>query len=381
MAYAEETKATILHLLDNGASIKELCMEYNISRSTVYRWSHDSKCSDGDNGILSLKDYHALQQRVKRLENIILVLKSVKCTVHAPLKEKLIELELLYGQYDVRTLCEALEVSRGTFYNHILRNKRGNAWFEKRREEYRILIREVFEEYHQVLGAEKIRTVLVQRGHQVSTEYVARLMKEMGLSSVRTTAKQDFLNLRGPEKKRNILRQQFNAARPNEIWVSDVTCFRLYDRNRYICVILDLFSRKVIAHKVSKKNSTQLVTSTFKIAWERRNPELELLFHSDRGAQYTSHRFRELLRSHDVVQSFSNSGKPHDNAVAESFFASLKKEELYRKDYASEPDFRRSISAYIEFYNMKRPHRTLKNRTPCQMEEGYQRAIIQPHEK
>lgn len=381
MAYAEETKATILHLLDNGASIKELCMEYNISRSTVYRWSHDSKCYDGDNGILSLKDYHALQQRVKMLENIILVLKSVKCTVHAPLKEKLIELELLYGQYDIRTLCEALEVSRGTFYNHILRNKRGNAWFEKRREEYRILIREVFEEYHQVLGAEKIRTVLVQRGHQVSTEYVARLMKEMGLSSVRTTAKQDFLNSRGPEKKRNILRQQFNAARPNEIWVSDVTCFRLYDRNHYICVILDLFSRKVIAHKVSKKNSTQLVTSTFKIAWERRNPELELLFHSDRGAQYTSHRFRELLRSHDVVQSFSNSGKPHDNAVAESFFASLKKEELYRKDYASEPDFRRSISAYIEFYNMKRPHRTLKNRTPCQMEEGYQRAIIQPHEK
>ena len=160
MAYAEETKATILHLLDNGASIKELCMEYNISRSTVYRWSHDSKCSDGDNGILSLKDYHALQQRVKRLENIILVLKSVKCTVHAPLKEKLIELELLYGQYDVRTLCEALEVSRGTFYNHILRNKRGNAWFEKRREEYRVLI-DVFDEYRQVLGAEKIRTVLV----------------------------------------------------------------------------------------------------------------------------------------------------------------------------------------------------------------------------
>lgn len=212
-----------------------------------------------------------------------------------------------------------------------------------------------------MLGAEKIRTVLVQRGHQVSTEYVARLMKEMGLSSIRTTAKQDFLNLRESGKKRNVLRQQFSAARPNEVWVSDVTCFRLQDRNYYICIILDLFSRKVIAHKVSKKNSTQLITSTFKSAWEERNPEMELLFHSDRGAQYTSHRFQELLRSHAVVQSFSNSGKPHDNAVAELFFASLKKEELYRKDYASEPDFRRSISAYMEFYNMKRPHRTLKN--------------------
>ena len=81
------------------------------------------------------------------------------------------------------------------------------------------------------------------------------------------------------------------------------------------------------------------------------------------------------------LQSFSNSVKPHDNAVAESFFASLKKEELYGKDYASEPDFKRSISAYIEFYNMKRPHCPLKSRTPCQMEEDYQEVISSSHGK
>ena len=381
MAHTAEAKATVLRQLANGTPVKELCRTYDIPRSTLYRWSRDLENSNMTSEVPSPKNYEALQHQVKKLENIISVLKSAKCTVHAPLKEKLLELELLYGQYDVWTLCEAMEVSRGTFYNHILRNKRGNTWFEKRREEYRVLIRDVFDEYRQVLGAEKIRTVLVQRGHQVSTEYVARLMKEMGLSSVRTTAKQDYLNLRESGKKRNVLCQQFSATRPNEVWVSDVTCFRLQDRNHYICVILDLFSRKVIAHKVSKKNSTQLVTSTFKSAWEERVPELELLFHSDRGAQYTSHRFQELLRSHAVVQSFSNSGRPHDNAVAESFFASLKKEELYRKDYASEPDFRRSISAYMEFYNMKRPHRTLKNRTPCQMEEDYQGVMGQSHGK
>ena len=381
MAHTAEVKVEALRRLVKGTPVKELCRESNIPRSTLYRWSRDLENSNMTSEVPSPKNYEALQHQVKKLENIISVIKSAKCTVHAPLKEKLLELELLYDQYDVRTLCEALEVSRGTFYNHILRNKRGNTWFEKRRAEYRILIRDVFDEYRQVLGAEKIRTVLVQRGHQVSTEYVARLMKEMGLSSIRTTAKQDFLNLRESGKKRNVLRQQFSAARPNEVWVSDVTCFRLKDRNYYICIILDLFSRKVIAHKVSKKNSTQLITSTFKSAWEERNPEMELLFHSDRGAQYTSHRFQELLRSHAVVQSFSNSGKPHDNAVAESFFASLKKEELYRKDYASEPDFRRSISAYMEFYNMKRPHRTLKNRTPCQMEEDYQGVMGRSHGK
>lgn len=168
---------------------------------------------------------------------------------------------------------------------------------------------------------------------------------------------------------------------PNEVWVSDVTYFRPQNRNHYIYVILDLFSRKVIAHKVSKKNRTQLITSTFKSAWEERNPELELLFHCDQGAQHTSHRFQELLRSHAVVQSFSNSGKPYDNAVAESFSASLKKEELYRKDYVSESDLRKSVSTYMEFYNMKRPHRTLKNRTPCQMEKDYQRVMSQSHGK
>lgn len=147
----------------------------------------------------------------------------------------------------------------------------------------------------------------------------------------------------------------------------------LNNRYYYVCVILDLFSRKVISYKISKKSSTQLITSTFKNAWELRRPKPGLLFHSDRGTQYTSHRFQQILHERTVVQSFSNSGKPHDNAVAESFFASFKKEKLYRRDYASESEFRKGIDSYIEFYNVRCPHRTLKNRTPCQMEEEYQK--------
>lgn len=154
--------------------------------------------------MFTIKEYDTLLRRVNKLENIVSILQTVNCIIHAPLREKLHELELRYGQYDVHTLFEALDVSRGTFYNHILRNKRSNAWFEKRREEYRILIQEVFEEYNQVLGAEKIRTILVQRGHQVSTKFVAGLMREMGLTSVRATAKQDYLKLREPEKKKNV---------------------------------------------------------------------------------------------------------------------------------------------------------------------------------
>ena len=356
MVYTHQEKAGIIAQYRQGRSANDLSAEYGVCERTIYRWVK-TYCGivPEEKRTLTVKEYDMLLHRVEKLENIVAILKTVNCTVHASLKEKLHELELLYNQYDVHTLCEALDVSRGTFYNHILRNKRGNAWFEKRREEYCTLIREVFDEYRQVLGAEKIRTILVQRGHQVSTEYVARLMKEMGLASIRNTAKQDYIKLNAPEKKRNILRQQFQADRPNQIWVSDVTCFKLGERYLYTCVILDLFSRKIVAYNVSKKNSTQLITSTFKIAWEQRSPDAGLIFHSDRGAQYTSHRFRQLLHERSVEQSFSNSGKPHDDAVAESFFATLKKEDLYRRDYTSEATFKRGLASYIKFYNTQRP--------------------------
>lgn len=372
MKCAEEDKNAIVARFQQGESASSLCAKYGLSRSTLYRWSKIYCIANPtQERTFTIRDYDMLQRQVEKQANIIAVLKSVHCTVFDSLKEKLFELEQLYGHYDVHTLCEALEVSRGTFYNHVLRNKGDSAWFEKRREEYRVLIRDVFDEYRQVLGAQKICAILVQRGHQVSPEYVAKLMREMGISSVRTTAKQDYLKQREPEKKRNVLCQQFHADKPNQIWVSDVTCFKLNDHYYFICVILDLFSRRIIAYKVSKKNSTQLITATLKMACDTREPEAGLIFHGDRGAQYTSHRFQQLLHDCAFVQSFSHSGRPHDNAVAESFFASLKKEELYRRDYPSEAAFKHGIDSYIEFYNTQRPHRTLKNLTPCQIEKQF----------
>ena len=349
MKYSNEEKLSIITRYQQGESAIALSNELAIPRSTLYRWFNSFPADSSGNPLkFSYQEYALLQRKVEKLQNIITILKSVDCLVSAPLKERLHALEPFYGKYEVHTICEALDVDRGTFYNHMLRSKRGNAWFDKRRQEYCQLIRDVFDEYRQVLGAEKIRTILVQRGYQVSAEYVSRLMREMGLSSVRSTAKQEYLKLREPERKKNILRQQFNAQRPNQRWVSDVTCFKLGDHYFYICVIIDLFSRKVIAHKISKKNSTQLLTATFKMA----------------------HRFQQLLHKYHTKQSFSQPGKPHDNAVAESFFASLKKEELYRKDHPSDRAFQASVASYIEFYNTKRPHRTLKNLTPCQMEES-----------
>ncbi|WP_442878519.1 transposase [Anaerorhabdus sp.] len=123
---------------------------------------------------------------------------------------------------------------------------------------------------------------------------------------------------------------KFIVDSPCEIWVSDITYFKFKNIFYYICVIIDLYSRKVIAFAISKKYSTQLITSTFRLANTNRSPQRKLTFHSDRGTQYTSFAFRNLLKFYNVTKSLSPPGRPKNNAVAEAFFSTLKREELYR---------------------------------------------------
>lgn len=280
-------------------------------------------------------------------------------------------LERLYGQFSVHVLCEALDVPRGTFYNHIKRNKRGNSSYAKHREELREAIQDIFDESRQTFGSEKICAVLHERGYKAGTTLVRELMSEMGLSSISTTSKRQWKKSNSYERKSNILQRQFHAEVPNCVWVSDVTCMKLKDRYFYLCAIVDLYSRKVIAHKVSTRNSTQLITTTLRMAYDARMPGENLIFHSDQGSQYTSHAFRQLLKKLKITQSFSNAGTPHDNAVMESFFAVFKKEEFYRNNYRSEAELRKKIDEYIAFYNQKRPHTTLNLQTPEQYEDAF----------
>ena len=184
-------------------------------------------------------------------------MKKVYHTDTEPAQTKLMALEKLYGQYSVHVLCEALDIPRGTLYNHPFRNKRSNSAMAQRREELRIQIREIFEENRQLFGAGKIRAILIEHGHRVSEKLVAELMREMGLVSIRTSSKRDYTRLEGYEKKRNILQRRFRTERPNQVWVSDVTCFKLKGRWYYICAIIDLFSRRVVAYGISHPTDHQ----------------------------------------------------------------------------------------------------------------------------
>lgn len=373
MRYNNLKKQELISRYYNGKSVTEICEENQISRSTVYSWIQAYRPVESKNSSRTVtpKDFDSLLRRCEKQEQIIAVLKSIPAIANATTQEKLAVLEPLYGQFSVHVLCEALDVPRGTFYNHIKRNKRDNSSYTKHREELRLAIREIFEESRQTFGSEKICAVLHERGYRAGTTLVRELMSEMGLSSVSTTSKRQWKKSNSYERKFNILQRQFHAEAPNCVWVSDVTCIKLKDRYYYLCAIVDLYSRKVIAHKVSTRNSTQLITATLRMAYDARMPGENLIFHSDQGSQYISHAFRQLLKKLKITQSFSSAGTPHDNAVMESFFAVFKKEEFYRSAYRSEAELRKKVNEYIAFYNQKRPHTALNLKTPEQYEDAF----------
>ena len=259
-------------------------------------------------------------------------------------------------------LCEALDVSRGTFYNHILRNKREDTTYAEHRSELREVIQKIYDKSNQIFGAKKIFAVMEEQGFHTSPRMVQELMHEMGLKSIRQGAKNSYN--KEQRKLTNHVNQQFKVTQPDEVWVSDVTYFRFSDKKFYICAVIDLFARKVISYRIGKSNSTQLVKSTFRAAYENRCPAHSLIFHTDRGTNYRAAAFCTYLKSLGVTQSFSKAYTPYDNSVMESFFSSLKREELYRSKYRSENEF-------MVFYNEQRPHAVNQYKTPAQKESEY----------
>lgn len=368
MHYTEEVRSQIITQYKNKESVINISKETCIPRSTIYRWINDYTAKTSIPPNVKNKEIKELERKVEKLQTMLAIIHELGISVNAPLKEKLNAMAPLYGKYNVHWLCEAMRVDRGTFYNHIFRNKKDNTWYAKHREILREEILKIYEENRQIFGAGKITAILKQKGYRTSEETVAFLMHDMGLQSIRHRAKAIYEK---EVKAKNKVNQQFQTTRPNEVWVSDVTYFRTPYNSYYICVILDLYSRKVIAHRIALNNSTQLVKNAFKDAYEIRQPKGTLIFHSDRGSNYRSKTFCNYMKTLNITQSFSRAYTPYDNSVVESFFSSLKREELYRTKYRSDKEFKKAVDDYMVFYNSQRPHSNNNYRTPDAKEAEY----------
>ena len=369
--YSQETKDYILKCYLSGESVLSIQKNSGIPRSTIYHWikkynhNHQSKGQ-----VVNLKDYNDLNRKYEQCLTIIKILQSSPCLATDSVDEKYFAIEdLLLEGYNVNVICEALCMSKGTYYNRKLRGKHGNTKDKLRRDELTPVVEEIYHESNQIYGPGKIAAVMNDRGYSVGVATVSKIMHENGWFSIRGGAK--ALYEMNQKRKENILKQQFSVSRPNEVWVSDVTYYTYNQIRYYICVVIDLFARKVVAWKISKKNSTQLTKKTFMQAYSSREITGDLLFHSDQGSNFVSKTFMNYLKGLNVKQSFSKPGRPYDNSVCESFFSNFKQEELYRHEYKTAEELKRSITKYMHFYNNERPHSVIRYQTPNKAETKY----------
>jgi putative transposase len=217
---------------------------------------------------------------------------------------------------------------------------------------------------------------LLRKGVLCSRRGVARLMRQHGIRAIYPTPYRVTTNsAHGNPVAPNVLNRDFTAARPNEKWVSDITYVPTQEGWMYLAVVIDLFTRKVVGWSTGSHLEASLVVAALSRALllTRAAPEA-LLFHSDRGVQYTSRRCRQLLLANGILQSMSRKGNCWDNAVSESFFATLEKELLMRMSLISREIGGKEIADFILDYNSERLHSALGYRTPIEVECAWREA-------
>jgi putative transposase len=273
------------------------------------------------------------------------------------------------GCYPVLTMCRLLNVSKAGFYAWQLRP---TSRTERESDLLVSQIQAIHAESRSTYGSRRVHKVLQNDGMTVSLNRVAKLMKAN--------------EIKGRQKKRfrvanyskhtfpvadNLLARNFDVSQPNRFWVSDITYISTRQGWLYLAVTLDLFSRKIVGWSMDDRMPWDLVGRAFNMAFESRRPSPGLVHHSDQGSQYACDDYQALLKVSKAVCSMSRKGNCWDNAVAESFFHTLKTELVYHEDYHNRWEARHSIFDYIEsFYNRRRLHSTLGYQSP----EAYENA-------
>jgi transposase InsO family protein len=274
------------------------------------------------------------------------------------------------AQYPITTLCRVLQVSRSAVYAGIGRGPARRAVADGA---LSVRIRALHAASRGTYGSPRIHAALQRATQCVSRKRVARLMRAQGLRGCRPrrwcrTTDSAHTDPIAP----NRLARAFAPAAPNRVWATDITYVWTAEGWLYLAVVLDLFARRVIGWALADHMRTELVAAAFTMAIGRRPAPTALVHHSDRGCQYASGAYQGLLRAHGILGSMSRAGNCWDNAVVESFFATLKTELIARRSWPTRAEVRRAIIDYIEvFYNGQRLHSYLDYRTPMEAEQEF----------
>jgi putative transposase len=275
------------------------------------------------------------------------------------------------AMFPVAMMCRVLEVSRAGFYAWRTRPEAIRVGEDQR---LAVEIAAIHAESHRRYGSPRVHAELRERGRGTSRKRVARLMRIQGLRArhkrrFRTTTDSAHEFPVAP----NMVKRKFEASAPNKTWVTDITYIWTLEGWLYLAVILDLFSRRVVGWGMSEEITRKLALNALNMALSRRQPPRGLIHHSDRGSQYASGDYRRMLAANRIVCSMSRRGDCWDNAVAESFFSTLKLELVYETEWATRAEARAAIFEYLEgFYNNERRHSSLGYLSPAAFERNHE---------
>jgi len=273
------------------------------------------------------------------------------------------------ASYPISLVCRVLGISRSGYY----------AWKDrppsKRDGENTALtekIRQIHDRSRQIYGYPRVHAELKALGVRCSRKRVARLMRKAGLrgclrSRKKRTTRRDKHTVPAPD----LVKRNFRAIAPDKLWTADITYVHTQEGFVYLAFILDAYSRKVVGWSMASHQRTELVVDALEMALWRRKPSAGLIHHTDRGAQYTALSFGKRLEEAGIVASMGRTGSALDNAISESFVASLKTELLYGHGFLSREAARRALFDYIEgFYNRERRHSSLGYLSPSDYEQA-----------
>jgi len=266
-------------------------------------------------------------------------------------------------------MCRILQVDKSSYYHWI----KGGCIIKKVDEKLNELIEIIFVQGRQNYGTRRVRKRLLQRyGLVVSRRRIGSIMRDLGL--IVKTKKRYKINTTNSNHNLpiapNILNRDFYASNPDEKYVGDITYIPTSEGWLYLATVIDLYSRKIVGWSMDDTMKVSLVNDALNMAISNRNPPKGLIWHTDRGSQYASYSHKDLLNQNGIIQSMSRKGNCWDNAVAESFFHTLKTELVYHELYETKAQANQSIFEYIEvYYNRQRMHSTNNNYSPVEFEE------------
>ncbi|HHX6176398.1 TPA: IS3 family transposase [Klebsiella pneumoniae] len=370
--YPEEFKIeAVKQVVDRGYSVASVATRLDITTHSLYAWikKYGPDSSTNKEQSDAQAEIRRLQKELKRVTDERDIFKKSRVVLRKAVRLRYAFIRDNTCCWPVRLLCRVLDVHPSGFY----------AWLQqphsqRHQADLRLTgqIKQFWLESGCVYGYRKIHLDLRDSGQQCGVNRVWRLMKRVGIKAQ--------VGYRSPRARKgeasivspNRLQRQFNPDAPDERWVTDITYIRTHEGWLYLAVVVDLFSRKIIGWSMQSRMTKDIVLNALLMAVWRRNPQKQVLVHSDQGSQYTSHEWQSFLKSHGLEGSMSRRGNCHDNAVAESFFQLLKRERIKKKLYGTREEARSDIFDYIEmFYNSKRRHGSSDQMSPTEYENQY----------